>query len=226
MFRTLSLLVPLRGNPGRRDRFWSSLRATAPNIELVIRLDDDDPETTAWARALSPQPIIVTGPRLNGYASLPRFFNEMAAVATGDLLMCGNDDMMFVTPKWHAHYLSRANQYPDGVFDLGCLTYPAGAFPFSVVSRQAVAALGFLNDERLLYSDIFLRDVMGHFGRLPFVSSVIIRHEDPDNGHDTVALDAKFALHQQAGDYWTLHNRCVNEAVEKVRPLLSRRRAA
>ncbi len=222
-FQTLSLLVPLRGNPGRRNRLWISLRATAPDVELVIRLDDDDPETLAWALTLEPEPIIVVGARLNGYASLPRFFNEMSAVATGDLLMCGNDDMTFATPGWDAHYLDRANQYPDGVFDIGCMTYPAGAFPWSVVSRQTVRTLGFLNDERLLYSDIFLRDLMGRFGRLAFLPDVTIYHEDPDHGEDQVALDAKLALHHDAGTYWQLHNRCVSEAVAKIQPLLGRR---
>ncbi len=202
---------------------WTSLRATAPDVELVIRLDDDDAETAAWAQTLQPQPIIVTGPRLNGYASLPRFFNQMAKVATGDIFMCGNDDQIFATSGWDAHYLAKANQYPDGVFDIGAMTYPAGAFPFSVVSRQTVDALGFLNDERLLYSDIFLRDLMGRFGRLAFLPDVTIYHEDPDHGEDQVALDAKLALHHDAGTYWQLHNRCVNEAVAKIQPLLSRR---
>jgi hypothetical protein len=217
MFQTLSLLVPLRGNPGRRQRMWSSLRATAPAVELVIRLDDDDEDTAAWARTLRPLPTIVIGPRLKGYASLPRFFNEMAAAASGDLLMCGNDDMIFATPNWHAQYIGRANEYPDGLFDIGCMTYPAGAFPFSVVSRRTTRTLGFLNDERLLYSDIFLRDVMGRFSRLLFLPHVAIYHEDPDNGEDAVALTAKLALHENATEYWTLHNRCVNEAVGRLR---------
>lgn len=215
-FHTLSLLVPLRGNPGRRDRLWASLRRTAPDVELVIRLDDDDAETRAWALTLEPRPAIVTGGRLNGYASLPRFFNEMAAVASGDLLMCGNDDMIFETPGWPAQYLARANQYPDGVFDIGCDTYPSGVFPFSVVSRAVTRALGFLNDERLMYSDIFLRDVMGRFGRLLFLPHVLIKHEDPDHGVDLIANAAKMDLHEHAGAYWTLHNRCVDEAAEKL----------
>lgn len=218
---TLSLLVPLRGNPGRRDRLWSSLWATAPDVELVVRLDDYDAETAAWARALRPLPVIVTGPRLNGYASLPRFFNEMARVASGDLLMCGNDDMIFDTPNWDAAYCARATEFPDGVFDIGCMTYPAGAFPFSCVSRQTVQALGFLNDERLLYSDIFLRDLMGRFGRLLFLPEVGIRHEDPDHGEDLAANAAKYALHLDAAAYWAMHNRCVDEAVAKIRPLLT-----
>lgn len=222
-FRTLSLLVPLRGNPGRRDRLWTSLRETAPDVELVIRLDDDDAETRAWALTLEPQPTIVTGARLHGYASLPRFFNEMAKVASGDLVMCGNDDMIFDTPGWEAQYLARANDYPDGVFDIGCMTYPAGAFPFSVVSRLLVRALGFLNDERLMYSDIFLRDVMGRFGRLLFLPDVLIKHEDPDHGEDVIANAAKLQLHEHAGDYWTLHNRAVREAVTVLSDLVQPR---
>lgn len=220
-FETFSLLVPLRGAPGRRDRLWASLCATSgEDVELVIRLDDDDDETLQWAQTLRPAPRIVIGRRMGGYASLPFFFNEMATVASGDLLMCGNDDMIFDTPNWPAHYLAMANRYPDGVFDIGCMTYPAGAYPFSCVSRLAVTALGFLNDERLTYSDIFLRDLMGRFRRLLFLPSVTIRHEDPDHGEDPLALDTKYDLHLAAGAYWTKHNAAIAEAVLKLRPLL------
>ncbi len=217
---TFSLLVPLRGHAERRARMWQSIwdTTTTTPLEVVFRLDDDDDETWSWAASLEPRPRIVRGPRFAGYGSLPRFFNEMARVATGDLLMCGNDDMIFTTPEWAAQYVAAARQFPDGLFDLGCMTYPAGVFPFSCVSKQTVERLGFLNDERLTYSDIFLRDVMARFGRAVLLPQVEIYHIGVEQEvDDQVLMAVKLDLHRHAADYWALHERCVTEAVETLR---------
>jgi hypothetical protein len=217
-FRSISLLLPLRFNLPRRERLWHSLRttlATAHPIEIVLRIDDDDTESEDWLRtALDPKPsLILRGPRLRGYRSLPKFFNQMAAASTGDLLICGNDDMTFHTPNWPAEFLAVANHYPDGIFNLGALTFPAGAFPFSCVSREVVRRLGFLNDERLLFSDIFLRDTLARFDRAIFLPHLHIKHVGATNP-DIDEIKRKMAVN--AAEYWALHTRCVNEAVKKL----------
>lgn len=210
----------MRTQPERRVRMWSSWQATTTgtSVELILRLDDDDLDTLTWAETLVPRPRIVVGPRLKGYASLPRFFNEMASVSKSDLVMCGNDDMIFLTPGWPTKLLAAANYYPDGIFNFGFMTYPAGAFPFSCVSRQVVERLGFLNDERLLYSDIFLRDVMARFGRAILLPEIVIQHigiaSEETNAH-------KWGLHFNAESYWALHNRVVEEAVKTLWPMVS-----
>jgi len=223
MFETLSLLVPIRGHAERRAHFWASLHRTIAvhaQVQLVVRVDDDDEDTHTWALGLrQPTPTIVVGPRYDGYRSLPRFFNEMAQAATGDLLMCGNDDMAFMTEDWAGDLLAAANQYPDGLFNLGTYTYPAGSFPFSCVSRAAVEALGFLNDERLVYSDIFLRDVMARFGRAVLLPQIVIMHVGQA---DDDAVAVKGAVHRDADAYWRLHEACVEDAVATLR----QRRAA
>lgn len=220
-FRSLSLLVPMRGHPERRARFLESFRRTVVGpVELVLKIDDDDVETLQWAKGLvHPWPVIVSGPRHDGYRSLPRYFNEMSRVATGDLLMCGNDDMEFITKDWAGDLLRMADRYPDGVFDLGIYTYPAGSFPFSCVSRAAVNAMGFLNDERLVFSDIFLRDVMMRFNRAVLLPDTVIMHVGVA---DDDALQVKDGVHAEAAAYWRLHERCVNEAARAIQPLLKR----
>lgn len=238
-FKTLSLLVPTRGQVARLSHMWRSYVETVgdgTNIELVFRIDDDDAETAAWMRGTATtveaypdrasafevmrtqrqalRRTVVSGKQHDGYISLPRFFNEMARHATGDLLMCGNDDMTFLTPEWPALLLQAANRFPDGIFDIGCYTYPASAFPFSVVSRRAVETLGFLNDERLVYSDIFLRDVMARFGRAVIAPEVVILHIGQAN-HDANAV--KWHLHTNAVEYWERHHRAVDEAVARLK---------
>src|SRR5678809_1191337 len=98
----------MRGGEDRRTRMWHSLYATTRGspLQVVLRLDQDDPETLRWAQAAMPKPLIVIGPRRKGYESLPTFFNEMAGEARGDLLMCGNDDMVFCTRGWVDAFLA------------------------------------------------------------------------------------------------------------------------
>src|SRR5678815_5124634 len=101
MFKKVSVLVPTRKGITRRQRLLASFDVTTPDrdsAEMVFRIDDDDYET---AGLLSATPwTVVVGPRLQGYRSLPVFFEELRAVATGDLFMTGNDDKVFKTPSW------------------------------------------------------------------------------------------------------------------------------
>ena len=212
-YRSLSLLVPTRGQLPRLELMLASFFATVGHtpVELILRIDNDDDETRTWLLQQSLPITVIIGPRWEGYISLPRYFNQMAAHATGDLLMCGNDDMVFMSDDWPRRYLAAAHPFRhDGLFDLGCWTYPAGAFPFSCVSRQTVARLGFINDDRLVYSDIFLRDVMARMGRSIIVPDVTILHMGQAD-HD--ANRVKWHLHTNAVEYWQRHDRCVSEAV-------------
>src|SRR5262245_31870532 len=107
MFTSISVLVPTRGRVNRLTRLLDSFYATSTGrAELYFRVDEDDEETRRFLT--DPLDRVVVGPRLAGYGSLPTFFNELAAVAPGDLLMCGNDDMVFVTPEWDRLILDEA----------------------------------------------------------------------------------------------------------------------
>lgn len=208
MFTKVSVLVPTRGRPGRLGTLLDSFSHTTDgSAELVFRVDDDDHETIA---RLNGQ-IVVVGPRREGYRSLPVFFNELAAVATGDVLMCGNDDMVFRTPGWPGLMLHAANQFPDGLFDLGVTTHNATHYPFSVVSRAIVDRLGFLCDPRIFWCDLFLRDVMGAFGRCRMLPDVVVDHEwlGDEASQNTI--------YQRDPNYWAgTHARAVADAVARL----------
>lgn len=208
-FTKVSVLVPTRTRPDRLQTLLASFARTNDGAaELVFRVDDDDPETVA---ALAGYRMVV-GPRLDGYRSLPTFFNELLAVATGDVLMCGNDDMVFRTVGWPALVLEAANAYPDGLFDLGVSTHNAMHYPFSIVSRAATECLGFLWDPRIFWGDVFLRDVMDAFGRCVMLPHVAI-------AHDWIGNEAEQnTIYQRDPTYWTgTHARAVADAVSKLR---------
>jgi hypothetical protein len=227
MGATVSVLVPTRKRLGFLGKMLRSFEATigdAGSAELVFRCDADDAETIEFLRQ-RPYPFIV-GPRVEGYKSLPGFYNEMAAVARGDLLMCCNDDVEFRTPGWPALLAKAAAQYPDGIFNFGVnVGLNDDKFPFSIVSRRLVQALGFINDERLLFSDVFLLDVARHFGRAIRLETVTIFHDWAGHASDETRRDANRhefdMVFKDASGEWTdryreLHDRAVAEAVAKI----------
>ncbi len=186
--------------------------------ELVFRVDDDDQDTRNFL-ANHVHCTVLVGPRMLGYKSMPAFFNELAVAATGDVLMCGNDDMVFQTLNWAPLILAKANEFPDGLFNIGVSVYNEDHYPFSVISRRAAEYLGFIWDPRIFWGDIYLRDVMGTLGRLARLPDVVIDHDWIGHAPDKTFLESDRDLHNP--QYWPVtHAQCVTDAVQKLRELL------
>ena len=218
-FSTISVLVPTRGRVARLATMRASFYATAhEGAELIFRVDEDDRETQSYL--IECRERMVVGPRFQGYRSMGTFFNELALETNGDVLMCGNDDMVFMTDSWPQILLREANRFPDGVFNLGVATHNEDHFPFSVTSRAVMDRLGFLWDPRIFWGDIYLRDLMEAFGRCRRVPAVEILHEwqghtpDPEFG---VPDD----IYERDPGYWIdTHAPIVAEAIEKLRGMV------
>jgi hypothetical protein len=134
--------------------------------------------------------------------------------------------MLFKTKDWPRLVFKEANKYPDGIFNIGVSTgLNDDKFPFSIVSRRFVEKLGKINDERLLFSDIFLLDVAKHFNRAVAMKSVTFYHDWAGHGADETRLEANkhefgMVFANAQGD-WTehyrqLHNRVVAEAIARL----------
>lgn len=225
-FTKVSVLVPTRYRLERLQTLLDSYAQTTEDCgeasELVFRADDDDRATVDFL--LGERRRMVVGPRLEGYGSMPVFFNEMMRAAAGDVLLCGNDDMVFRTDGWAEMVLAAANQFPDGLFNIGVSTHNEAHFPFSIVSRRAAERLGFLWDPRIFWGDIYLRDAMAAFGRCVMLPDVHIDHDWAGNKPDRVFMETRPAKAQVEGNamYWAaVHAPAVSDAVEKLRGLLA-----
>jgi hypothetical protein len=228
VYHSVSVLVPTRRRPEALSRLLASFTATVPDrcqAELVFRCDHDDPESIELIRRSGC--VLIVGPRDGGYRSLPVFFNQMAAVARGDVLMCCNDDAEFRTPGWPALLLAKANNYPDGIFNIGVhVGLNDDKFPFSVVSRRMVEQIGCLNDPRLLFSDVFLLDVARAFNRAVRLDTVTVFHDWAGHRADATRLEANrhevALVFKDLHGNWTdayrhLHDSVVAEAVGRIR---------
>lgn len=220
----LSVIVPSRQRVPQLDRMLRSLWRSAVHqdqIEVICRIDDDDGESQDYFASAGTVPMaerirVIVGSRLNGYATLATLTNEAAREAQADLVLVVNDDVEFQTLGWDTKLRAVAARYPDGIFVLGVDTMNAGKFVFPCVSRRQIDLLGGVFDERLVYTDIWLRDVVKPFGRAIRVPEVTITHhwegrtpdqEDAAKGTETPAYQALYA-------------QCVKEGQKKIRKVL------
>jgi hypothetical protein len=154
---------------------------------------------------------------MDGYGSLPLFFDDMRVAADGDLLMCGNDHMVFRTPAWPELVLAETNKYPDGIFHIGIGTFNESRFPFSIVSRQAVQAVGSLQDPRLHWGEVYWRDVMTAFGRDLVLPSVRVEQWMGRTPKRILTNARQSDAHKWDDGYRALHRKVVAEAVNRLR---------
>lgn len=214
----ISIIAPVRARVDLVDFMLATLRDTAAEpsrVEVVLRADNDDPAMINLLRQ-GPDTFIV-GPRRMGYTTLASLINEAARLSHADLIMVVNDDAEFLTPGWDLKLEAAASQFPDGIFDLGVDTVMNnGNFVFPCMSRRTMETLDCFFDERLVYTDIWLRDVMEPFGRAVHVPGVTVRHN-----WTGMTEDQRQSLKVVHGHgYEQMYAHCVEEGREKVRQVL------
>lgn len=217
MYSSVSVLIPTRHRLERLQKVLDSFHQTVHgNADLVFRVDDDDHASQEFLSAYR----VVVGPRLGGYQSMPAFINEMYRASTGDVLLVGNDDMIFRTDDWPTIVLNAANEYPDGLFDFGVKTHNEKNFVWSIVSRKAADALGHLWHPGIFWGDIYLRDLMAHFGRAIKLRTVHIEHDWAGWNPDQVFHESDKEILRRDPTYWQgTHAQAVREGVAKLEPL-------
>ncbi len=215
----ISVVAAVRERVDLVRAMLASIQATADHpdqIEVVLRCDVDDPPMIAALCELGQRFIV--GPREKGYASLPAFANEAARLAQAPLVLVVNDDAEFVTQGWDTLLVHAAEAYPDGMFVFGVETANAENFVFPCVSRRWIEHFGGIFDERVVYADIWVRDVFYPFGRAIRINDVVVRHHwqglSPDQQQATRDI--------HGADYQAHYRACVDDGRVKVQQALEK----
>ena len=134
----IAILLPSRSRPDRLLKTIMSALNTAENIEICIRLDDDDDITLKRLDEFQklPKTKITIGPRYTGYTSLNRFYTELADSSKAEWISIMNDDAVYIGKDWD----KKIGKFPTNGFilqpefyGLGGSNYincEGGAFPF------------------------------------------------------------------------------------------------
>lgn len=196
----ISLLCPSRGRPAQLAAMWRSAacNATTHDVELVARLDDDDPDLAAYGHTDVPALSFITGPR----SLLSDCWNEAATAARGDILMHCGDDIRFRTHGWDRLI---ADAFPrDGVALVhgrdGFQDAALGTHGF--VTRRWVDTVGYFVPPLFSsdYNDTWLNDVADRIGRRVYVPEVLTEHMHPAAGKGEWDRTHRERLERHAAD--------------------------
>lgn len=181
----ISVLCPSRGRPEFARDLLESIRATAATIgvQLVLRLDEDDPALERYAELVAGSDVTtIVGPRV----VLSECWNEAAERAVWDVLMLCGDDIRFRTPHWDDRVMSVIWSVPDkivlvhgrdGIQDDRVATHP-------FMHRRWMETVGYFVPPYFAsdYNDMWLTEVADAIGRRQYLADLYTEHLHPVAG--------------------------------------------
>jgi len=195
----ISLLCPSRGRPKDLERLIKSIATTATNparIEILIYVDDDDPEKFMYIlthKNLTADPQITQLFNIDLLVDeplrTPLLNNILADRAKGNILMIANDDQVFVDKNWDIRIDEEVAKFPDEIY---CMWFNEGRYheticTFPIVSRKWVDTLGYI--EPFLFEhfncDLWTWQIGKMIDRLHYIPDILVEHLHPDTGKST-----------------------------------------
>ena len=186
----IAVLCPSRGRPARLESMAESLFRTAASperVELVLRLDEDDPDLPGYGRVLAGDErgriTRIFGPR----RSIPEALNAIAPSLEHDVIGTAADDVLFRTAAWDCE-VERA---------LGDGGRAAIAVPMDgreerrglrcthfFATRAWVRTVGHLlhPDYEHFWADTNIADIAARADRLVWMREVLVEHLHPNAG--------------------------------------------
>ena len=164
---TISLLLPSRGRPTWLHRMMFTALETAiypRSVEIVVYVDEDDPEREAYLRL--PWVKVKLGPRI----VLSEMWNDCFQRSTGNIVMHCGDDVVFKTPGWDEIVRKEFEKYPDKLVflygdDLGPNGQVFGTHGF--MHRRWAEIVGYFVPPLFSsdWNDVWLNEVADMIGR-------------------------------------------------------------
>jgi glycosyl transferase/beta-hydroxylase protein BlmF len=178
----IAVLTPSRSRPGRLEGFLNSVHSLAHHKENIFTynyVDDDDPRILAYKDLILENNEIIYGPA----QSVSISWNVIAkkAISDGaDILIMGNDDVVYHTHGWDTHLIEHLDQYPDDIYCAWFNDKINGenhcAFP--IVSRKWYNTLGYFTPGifKFGYNDTWVYDIAKMIDRTKYIDEVVAEH--------------------------------------------------
>jgi hypothetical protein len=205
MTKRISLLLPTRGRTKLVERFFQSVIAQSAHpelIEIVVCVDDDDPESHGiTSDQLALKLIVVPRQSMGTYNSI------CLQQATGQITIAVNDDIIIRTEGWDEKVRALDARYPDGIY----LGYANDLFKgqkvstFPILSRETCEAMaepyprlykGAFIDVHLM--DIFRRLEKRGYPRMAYAEDIVFEHVHYRTNPDI--LDSTYQERSRFGD--------------------------
>ena len=184
----ISILTPTRGRCARAQKFAHSVLTTAAvpeEIELLFYVDNDDPQLAdylRWKDNAQSQIEIMIGPPI----SVSKSWNRLAERCKGDILIMGNDDLVYRTDSWDNILAYNLLGFPDKIYVMwfkdGINNEKHCAFP--IVSRLWYETVGYFTPGifEFLYNDTWVYDIGLKVERTWYIPDIYVEHEHFSTG--------------------------------------------
>ena len=183
--KAISILTPTRNRPNNCDRFIKSLYETTQytgTLELLFYVDNDYPAKDIykeieerWQNNFWRVEFVIGEPM-----SVSKSWNIIAEKSLGDIMIMGNDDLVYKTVRWDAKLLGQLMELNDPYyltwFNDGINGSKHCAFP--VISREWYETLGYFAPGifNFGYNDTWLYDIAKRVGKLNFMGDILVEH--------------------------------------------------
>lgn len=223
----IAILTPSRARPGRLDSFIQSVYSTASDPSRVYcynYIDSDDPRVSAYNDYSKKQNQnsmnIIAEPQ-----SVSKSWNILAHAAMtfkaepADVLIMGNDDMIYRTQGWDNLLEKEIEKYPDQIYCMWFEDLINGqnhcAFP--IVSRRWYETLGYFTPGifNFGYNDTWIFDVAKRIGRTHFIPNIVNEHLHFTTGKSAADDTTHRNRTQQAGNLYAKDKVIFEQTVDK-----------
>jgi len=182
----LAILTPTRGRPHRMKTFNDSVRSLANNNDNVIiyyYIDNDDPKLEEYKTI-----DILHRDKSVFHVDIPQSisisWNIIAKQAIddgADVLIMGNDDLVYETQNWDSLLEVELQKFPDNIYCMWMNDRLAQgkwcAFP--IVSKEWFNCLGYFTPGifKFGYNDTWVWDIGKKLNRCHYIPHIIARHD-------------------------------------------------
>lgn len=184
----ISVLLPTRGRPQLTK---DSIDGLGDDVEVLLWVDDDDPELEAYL-ALGQKTFI--RPRV-GYPNMHKMVNYLAREATGDWLLLWNDDALMHTPDWQDKLPTITHRYPQ-VLNIFNSNPEVNLFP--LINRCMYETMGHYSLSA--HCDSWVQDIGNKLDIHTYVPDIVVEHirdrlHDETKNHSQAAYAVTSPLH-------------------------------
>ena len=182
----IAILTPSRGRPfGLRNLVQTVVRHSSGNNKVSFEhyIDYDDPFYPKYVEELKGFEDVGSRITLGPSQSVSKSWNDIAKIAINngaDILMMGNDDLIFNTSDWDNILVEETKKFPDKIY---CMWFNDGindgkhcAFP--IVSSLWFNTVGHFSPGifNFLYNDTWIFDIAKRIGRDHYIPQVTAEH--------------------------------------------------
>ena len=188
MSKRISILTPTRQRPHRLSEFIMSVyqhTEEKDRVEMLMYVDADDPTKDQYMDFFVHcqtefQDFLRIHFIFGAPKSVSKSWNELYIRSVGDIIIMGNDDMIYRTPSWDRMVELESNKFEDDIY---CMwmddrAHQENHCAFPIVSRKWCETLGYFTPGvfHFGYNDTWVFDLAKRIDRCRYLGGVIGEH--------------------------------------------------